>query len=57
MLPKRAHVEHIPIDLFRSGVGKSSAVYTYTEAKAADAPNLPTVDKAVITHLVPEMCQ
>ena len=34
-------MEHKPVAVLRMAVGKSSAVYKYTIAKAPEAPNLP----------------
>ena len=52
MPPIRAHMEHAPMPTLRYSVGKISAEYTYTMAKAAAIPNLPTRLRVTISHSI-----
>ena len=45
MPPILATKEQVPTAWFLMGVGNISAVYTYTMAKEAEAPNFPIKDK------------
>lgn len=49
MVPMRAAMEHVPMAMFLTTVGKSSDVTAYTTQNAAVKPNFPTISRKIAT--------